>query len=291
MKKHANKKILLATLLLATILIANTNSVKAQDLIVTNQNDSINCEIIKQKDGVYHIKLLWDNQTMSGTIPKDSIMYIKKNTYVSYRDNTLRPWYPMVSVSAYIGGGHKYGPHRVGITEDFVPIKGSSSDRNAFYTGADLSLFSHDNFGYGLTYNYRNLLNGDLRQNYVGPMIIFRIWDNNKKNYWFANLSLGYGRISHKNAEIKVGVHKGDIREASLVAKSLAGDIAIGYDLKLSRHISTRIKLSTTIGYPKFTKILNYSSVNAGSTYETPDVSGYGHNMNSVNLSVGMSFY
>lgn len=132
------------------------------------------------------------------------------------------------------------------------------------------------------------MLDGDVIQNYIGPMIAFRFWDEERKNQWIIQFSAGYGRMVFKNAMIKIGTK--DPEPIRLFANTVAGDVALGYKMKLTRHLSTQFKLSLTMAYPKFVKIFDYASLNPGGANPAPDISGYCQNMNSLNLSVGIGF-
>lgn len=288
MKKHTTN-FLLSLLVFTGMSLSYISSVKAQDLLVTIRRDSLNCKIGKLADDFYPIEFKWDDEPMSGLIHKDSVLYYKKNMFRSIDDARLRPWYPTVSLDIHVGGGRQFGPLRVGLTEDFKPQKGSSSDRNLFYAGADLTVYSTANTGYGLKYHFRSMMGGDIQQNYIGPMISFRFWDDERKNHWMMHFSVGYGRMVHNNAMIKIGTKEPE--PIHLTANSLAGDIAMGYNLKLSPHFSTQFKLSLTIAYPDYVKIDDYARINPGGANPAPDISGYCQNMNSLNLSVGFGFY
>lgn len=76
-----------------------------------------------------------------------------------------------------------------------------------------------------------------------------------------------------------------------MVLISVAGDIAVGYNWKLSPNISSLFKLSLTTGYPNFVRIFDDTRINPTGANPLPDISGYCQNMNSVNFSVGFEFY
>lgn len=288
MKKYTNNFLLLL-LVFTGIVLPCTSSVQAQDLLVTIHRDSMNCKVGKLAGDFYPIEFKLDDELMEGTVHKDSVLYIRKNLFRSMDDYRLRPWYPRVSFGFNIGGGRQFGQLRVGLTDNFEPKKGSSSNRNAFYAGIDLAVFLNARVGYGLKYHYRTMLGGDILQHYVGPVIAFRFWDNEKKNHWFTHFSIGYGRMAHNNAMVKIGTK--DPEPINLTANTVVGDIAAGYNLKLSRHVSTQFKLSLTMAYPDFVRISDYTKVNPGGASPAPDISGYCQNMNSVNFSVGVGFH
>lgn len=226
---------------------------------------------------------------MTGIIHKDSVLYFRKNTFRGMDDYRLRPWYPIVSLGINVGEGRQFGQLRVGLTEDFNPKEGRSSDRNIFYAGVDLTVYLTKLTGYGLKYHYRSMLDGDIRQHYIGPMIAFRFWDDERKNHWFVHCSVGYGRMAHNNAMVKIGTK--DPEPVSLTANTVAGDIAVGYSLKLSRNVSSQFKLSLTMAYPNYVRIFDYTRVNPGGANPAPDISGYCQNMNSVNSSAGIEVH
>ncbi|MGI6047764.1 MAG: hypothetical protein ACOYEG_07115 [Petrimonas sp.] len=265
------------------------SSLKAQDFLVTIQRDTLNCKIGKMEGDFYTIEFKWDDELMQGTIHKDSILYFKRNMFRSINDNRLRPWYPLVHFSLNVGGGQQFGPLRVGLTENNTPKKGTASDRGAFYVGADLAAYLSALTGYGLKYHYRHMLGGDIQQNYVGPMISLRFWDDQRKNHWVIQGSVGYGRMVHNNAMIKIGTRQPE--PIKLTANTVAGDVGVGYNLKLSRKFSALVKLSATVAYPKFVRIFDYTRINPTGADPTPDISGYCHNMNSVNLTVGLAVH
>lgn len=288
MKKHTNN-FLLPILVFTGMILSCVSSVKAQDLLVTIQRDTLNCKMGKLAGDFYPIEFQWDDKLMTSTIHRDSVLFYRKNMFRSISDNRLRPWYPIVSLGIHVGGGRQFGQLRVGLTEDFNPKEADSSDRGLFYAGTDLVVYLSALTGYGLKYHYRSMLGGDIRQNYIGPMISFRFWDNKRKNHWVMHGSVGYGRMVRHNAMIKIGTK--DPEPITLTANSLAGDIGVGYNLKLSRNISSQFKLSLTIAYPDHVRIFDYSRINPGGATPAPDISGYCQNMNSVNLSVGFEFH
>ncbi len=287
--RNYTKNIFLFSLVIFNGIALTCFSVKAQDFLVTTQRDSLNCKIGTIEGDFYPIEFKWDDELMKGMIHKDSILYYKKNMFRSMDDYRLRPWYPIATLSLSFGFAHQFGPLRVGLTESFTPEKGSSSDRNEFYAGADAAIYLSALTGYGLKYHFRSMLGGDIQQNYVGPMISLRFWDNNRKNHWIVHGSVGYGRMIHTNAMIKIGTREPE--PIKLTANMLAGDIGVGYSLKLSRNFSSHVKLSTTIGYSDYVRIFDYARLNPGGGDPAPDISGYCHNMNSVNLTLGITVH
>jgi hypothetical protein len=88
---------------------------------------------------------------------------------------------------------------------------------------------------------------------------------------------------------IKMGTREPE--PIKLTANTVAGDVGVGYNLKLARNLAAHFKLSVTIAYPKFVRIFDYTRINPTGADPAPDISGYCHNMNSVNLTVGVTVH
>lgn len=288
MKEYAGSVFLFSFLFLTGVLFIFPHTIQAQDLLITIRRDSLNCKMGKLSNDFYPIEFKWDDTLMNGKIHKDSVLYFRKNVFRSMDDYRLRPWYPIVAFGINIGYGHQFGPLRVGLTEDFKPKQGKFSDRDVFYSGADLVFYLSKMTGYGLKFHYRNMLSGDISQYYVGPMISLRFWDTKRKNHWLLQGSVGYGRMEHNNAMIKIGTK--DPEAIKLTANALAGDIDMGYNVRVTRHFSTEFKLSVSMAYPNFVRIYDYTRINPGGADPAPDISGYCQNMNSINLIIGLKF-
>ena len=301
MKIYTNKRFLFPFFTFLLVFFVRPFICHGQDFLVTTRLDTLNCKIGKLADDHYLIKFIDNEHIITGKIHKDSVLYYRKNLFRSMDDFRLRTWYPQISYGIDLGVAHQYGPLRTGIEKEerklnpdlpyeYHPVKGKFFDRNAFYVGADMVFYFSPMVGYGIKYNYRSLLDGDLRYSYLAPMMVLRFWDKKRKNHIFTNLSIGYGRMTHKYALIKLD-YISDPYPVDLLARTLAGDVAIGYDLKLSQHVSARFKLSTIIGFPDNVRIGNYPKRSTGGQNPAPDISGYCDNMNSINLSIGFGFH
>jgi hypothetical protein len=73
-------------------------------------------------------------------------------------------------------------------------------------------------------------------------------------------------------------------------AKSLAGDVAVAYHIKCSKHVNLRLKASCQIGYPGFVKIVNITQFVKASD-EPLDIGNYCNNMNTIQVTAGFIFH
>jgi len=267
----------------------------SQHLIITSDFDTLNCKIGKLTDNHYPIRFMSDGEEMTGLIHQDDVIYMEKNVFRNLKDNRFRPWYPVVDVG--IDGGIT---HHVGLFQIFDDLteKNNFGARTGFVLGADVTYFVSKRIGYGLKYNYRSLLGGDIFYQYCGPMMVFRFWENNKMNtfryrnvnktnHFFLSFSGGIGWMIQKNAPIQLEFVRPRIE---MHAKALSGELAAGYNLRFSHKVSTRIKASYNIGYPNFIKVMDIEKL-VGPSEPTIDIGDYCNNMNTLSLSIGFTFH
>jgi len=279
-------KIKMKTIFLTILIIFfSLFSVKAQDFLVTTDRDSLNCELGKLKNDHYPITYIMGDQIISGLIHKDSILFYKKDFFRGMDNNRLRPWYPLVELGFDAGVAYQFGKFR--IEDEYLTNKNHFGAQMGYYLGADLTYYASKQTGFGLKYNFRSLLDGDIHYNYLGPMIAFRLLERKQSNYLFFILSGGVGWMNQKNAPIQYLLYRPRI---DMYSRSISGDVAVGYNFKLAKYISLRLKVSCIIGYPNFIKIEDYPGyIDIDTT--VIDLGDYCRTMNTFNLTAGFSFH
>jgi len=205
---------------------------------------------------------------------------------LSLEDNRLRPWYPLVDVDFDVGSVYQFGKFRI---DDDLTDKSNIAARTGFYLGTDMTFYISKRIGYGLKYNYRSLLDGDIRYQYLGPMVSVRFLERKQSNHLFFNFSCGAAWMEQKNAPMQLNHWRPRIE---MRASSFSGAIAIGYSFKLAKHVSVCVKTSCNIAYPNYLKIRDVEKYELPSDlpYVPLDIDGYCHNMNTINLTAGFSF-
>lgn len=271
-------------LLISVIALFCSFSTNAQDLLITVKRDTLNCRMGTMKNDQYPITFVIDKEEINALIHKDSVFFFKKNVFRGLEDNRLRPWYPLAEIAFDAGVAYQSGKFRM---DDDLTDKSDFGARTGFYLGTDLTYYVSKRVGYGLKYNYRSLLGGDVQYQYVGPIMVFRFPERNKTHHWFFNFSAGMGWMVQKNAPIQLY----EIRpRIEMHAHSLSGDIAVGYGFRLSKRVSVQVKASYNIGYPGFVRIEDLSSYAKPSDVPLA-IEGYCHNMNTFNFTAGFSFH
>jgi hypothetical protein len=271
-------------LLLLLGIFGGTATVEAQDFLVTINRDTLNCKLGKLKNSEYPIAFYLGEEYYEGMIHQDSILVFRKNMFRSMQSNRLRPWYPFVELQFDGGMMHQFGPFRY---DDDLTDRSEFGARTGLITGACLTYYVNELVGYGLKYGYRQQLGGDIKSHYISAALNFRFWGESRKNHVFLSFAGGIGLMRQKNAPIQLDLLRPRIE---MSARTFVGDIGVGYKMKLTRNISAHAKLSTMIGYPGFVRITDINKLTLASD-KPLEIGHYCHNMNSVNLTVGISFH
>jgi len=282
------KAVLLITVLLSSVCIA-----QAQDLIVTKSLDTINCKLGKLKGDFYPITFIYYDTMMYGTIHKDSILVFRKSLFRGLSDNTLRPWYSYLDFDIDVGAVYQTGKfrmeHDLFIDKDGNDIhKSEFNTRRGYFAGAELNYFVSKRIGYGLKYNYRWLLDGNLTYQYVGPALIFRFLERKRVNYATLNFSAGYAWMIQKDAPLTQILRRLRIE---MHAQTLAGHVGVGYTHRFSKRLSGNVKLSYFIAYPNFLTIKDIRKINPTGSEKPLETGDYCNNMNTINLTFGITVH
>ncbi|MDR2472325.1 MAG: hypothetical protein LBD53_02010 [Tannerella sp.] len=293
------------TCLFLLIVLSGASHLSAQDFLVTKSRDTLNCTLGKLNNGVYPITFMFNDTLMSGTISQDSVMFVRKNFFRSLHDNRLRPWYPYIDVDIDIGTAHHIGVFQY--DDEYSVGKSKTKARTGVYAGAELTYWISKRVGYGLKYNIRHYdfgkcedaLNpnkpvtrhGTLTEQFVGPMILFRFFESNRKNNVYFSFAPGFTWLALKDVPITIADYGTSTRRFSeLHANTVGGSVALGYNYRLSRHVSAHLKMSYMIGYPRFVRIFSIENYTIDKT-NLPNLAKYGNNINSLNLALGITFH
>jgi len=286
--------------LLAVTLFIIISNLQAQDLIVTNSGDSINCKITKiTKDYVYFT--FKHNAEIRNTLLPTNQITAQQKDYFSVSELpanfTHKDIFPHFRVA--IDGGWQYRTAKIADEveaewrEHYKKMKsGFHYDIQAAYfffesQGVEL-MFSRQLFGHSLGEGYLtdaegNFVGfGELKEknafNYVGANYLFRLFDSKKKNYWLFSAGLGYMGYNDR-------LFFNNIEKTKMTANTLGFNLEIGYDIGLSKNFGIGFKLSLMGG-----TFRNYKLTTDGiTTNETmPDKTAEG--LGTVKLSMGLRF-
>jgi len=275
-------------------------NIQAQDLIVTNSGDSINCKITKTTKEHIYFTFKHETEIMNTLLPVNQISTQQKN-YFSVSElpanYTFKDIFPRFRVA--IDAGWQYRTAKLADGMDaalqghYKKMKsGFHYDLQAAYFFVESmgieAIFSQqffgNNAGYGsLTNNEGNLIgSGEFSEkmsfNYVGANYLFRLFDSKKKNNWL--FSAGFGYMGYNDR-----LFFDNVERLKITAGTLGSYMAIGYDIGISENFGIGFKLSLLGG-----TFSNYKQTRNGiTTNETmPEKTFEG--LGTAKLSVGLRF-
>jgi len=285
-------------ILILLILIFISNSIFSQDLIVTNDGDSINCKITKVKTDNIYFTFKHKDEIRSTLLPVSSI----KTHQFDYFQTSEVPKDKVVGYENYqhfriaINGGYSYQTAKVAesVPSDF---KGYIRElKSGYHFGGDLTYYFTEPLGFGFKYylfkssnSLDNIyledtdgnrtygrMSDDLTISFIGPTFSTRLLSHDKKNAFLMNLSLGY--MGYSNDKVIIDKYK-------MTGSTMGLSYDIGYDIGLSENISLGFQISFLTG-----TLFEYDW-NDGTNTETIKLEkGEYESLNRIDFSVGLRF-
>ena len=280
------------------LLVFISNSIYSQDLIVTNEGDSINCKITKVKaDNIYFI-FKYKDEIRSTLLPMTGV----KIHQFDYYQNSEVPEGKVLGYENYqhfrlaVNGGYSYLTAKVG---ESVP--GDFKDyikelKSGYHLGGDLTYFFTEPLGFGIKYYlfkssnsldniYREDSDGnrtygkmsdDLTISFIGPTFSTRLLNHNKNKAFIMNVSLGY--MGYSNDKIIIDKYK-------MTGSTVGLSFDIGYDFALSENLSLGFHISSLTG-----TLFEYVWNDGGRTETIKLEKGEYESLNRIDFSVGLRF-
>jgi len=234
----------------------------SQDLIVTTDNDSVNCKISKIDDTYIYFSFKKDNDIRSTLIPK-----VKVNThlynYYSYSEipevkYVIPKNYPVFRLS--FGGGFSYRTAEISsdISNEFIDYMKKLKLGYNFYMdvagyfnraiglGASCKWFKSSNSivdGIYIIDTAGNLRSGTMSDNinilFVGPMFSVRFLNKAKRHALHLNASIGF--MGYWDDAILV-------EPFQIHAKTAGLSLEVGYDIRITDNLLVGFQFSSILG-------------------------------------------
>ncbi len=285
-------------LLIVAVLIFVSNSIFSQDLIVTNDGDSINCKITKVKTDNIYFTFKHKDEIRSTLL---SVSNIKTHQFDYYQTSEV-PKDKVVGYENYqhfriaINGGYSYQTAKVAesVPSDFKDY--ISELKSGYHFGGELTYYFTEPLGFGLKYylfkssnSLDNIyledtdgnrtygkMSDDLTISFIGPSFSTRLLSHDKKNAFLMNLSLGY--MGYSNDKVIIDKYK-------MTGSTMGLSFDIGYDIGLSENLSLGFQISYLTG-----TLFEYDW-NDGIKTETIKLEkGEYESLNRIDFSVGLRF-
>jgi len=235
--------------------------VYSQDLIVTQNNDSLNCKITKTAPDYIYFTFMYNSEIKTSLLPMTDVKIFKKKYY--NKTELSQSYIAYLEYSKFrlaFSGGYSYllGKTPEGIDNTYRDYL--KKFRSGFNLGLDLGYYFNKQYGIGLKYSYFNTkasapnipfiddqgnlvrmsISENRSDNYIGPAFLMRFSDKTNENAFIAGISFGYFAYNNK---LKIG-------GVPLKAKgsTLGMVVDVGYDFGLSDSFSLGFMLSFKLG-------------------------------------------
>ena len=284
-------------ILLLFVIVAN--SIYSQDLIVTNDGDSINCKITKVKTDNIYFTFKHKNEVRSTLLPVSSVKEhlfdfyqlseVPKDKVIGYEN------YPHLRIA--VSGGYSYMTAKVAETvpSDFKNYV--KELKSGYHLGGDITYYFSEIFGAGGKYFVfkssnsmdniyaENLVTGeitygnmsdDLTTSFIGPMFSSRFLNHNKKNAFLMNASLGY--LGYSNDKIFIDKYK-------ITGGTMGMSLDLGYDIEFSEKLSLGFQLSFVSG-----TLFEYNVNDGVKTEKIKLNTGEYESLSRIDFSIGLRF-
>ncbi len=271
----------------------------SQDLIITNTGDSLNCKIIKHKEG--HIHILIDNygKTIEKSLPLSSVSEVKQNYYnsslISSKYSPLEN--KILHRRLAVQGGWSY--RLFSFPENFDPSMDEyfKKLKPGFHLSSDFQYFFGKYGALSLKCSaFRNKSEMDnvhiqyadgseeygsikeaINIYFLGGGMLIRFNKNNRKNMFFSSFEVGYWRYKNKANIIN--------QDLDLTSGNIGFNATMGYDFKISQNMLLGLQFSFLIGG------MNEVDVTSGSSNYTINLRPEAYeNISRIDLSIGLRF-
>ena len=286
-------------IIIVSFVICAGLELKAQDLIVTDSGDSLDCQITKVDGNNIYIIFMEDGNEQKAVMPRSMIRYYA----VDYKDvweyDEAVPKkeikYPRLRVS--VGGGiaNLIGANPENIQESLIPYVEELKSGNHF--AADICFYVKETVGIGVKYSYfatKNSLNsiyvidsngiaayGRLEDNiviqYIGPAVALRKTMPRGSAHVVSNLSLG----------LLMYINHATVIDTYLISgKAFAFSGDVGLDFEIGGGVYFGISFGLTLGIIK-SLVIEHNGV-----VETVDLTGLEYsNASRFDLGLGLRYF
>ena len=244
------------------VLLAFTGGIcNAQDLIVTDEGDSINCRITKKRSENIYFTFRHNSEIRNTLLP---VSRVKSHAFNFFPDTEV-PLEKVIATKDYrrfrfdINSGYSYQPVRLSksIPDDFRNYYNQL--KSGHHIDGGMIFYFNEIYGIGAKYylykssnSLENIyiediegtrtygrMSDDMVVTFIGPSFSTRFMSRNKKNAFITNFSIGY--MDYTNDKVI-------IRKYRMTGNTLGLAMDTGYDIGISKNLALGLKVSLTSG-------------------------------------------
>ncbi|MFB6318315.1 hypothetical protein [Saccharicrinis sp. FJH54] len=286
------------SVLLYIFLVVSSFSLFSQDLIVTTDGDSLNCEITKVRPDFIYFTFNMKGENKKTLIARKEVADVKYNFHpvekTSESGYANKGSYDPLRIAIF--GGYSYQTAKIAdnVPTDFLPyMKKLKSGSNI---GGDITYFISESVGFGFrlsqfkTSNSADIyvtgpdgsrtygeMSDNIRINYWGPTLTSRTYNRLQNNAFYSTLSLGY--ISYLDDYIMIDNY-------SIKGHTIGYLLEIGYDIDLSNNVALGFQLSFYAG-----NLFNINISDGNTITEVQFEAGEYESVSRIDFTVGIRFH
>lgn len=270
----------------------------AQDLLVTDTGDTLNCKITKVKPDYIYFSIMQDNDVLNTLLPANRVVLYQKD-YFSKREVPVHKLigfedFPHFRLAA--NAGYSYRINKIGdnVPDDFKDYVNKL--KSGYHFGGEASYFFTPPLGMGFRYYsfrtsnsmdgvyfededgnaYYGTLSDEIAVSFIGPSFSTRIIDYTNHNSFIMSLAIGYmGYVNHMEL----------IEPMKMTGNTLGMALDISYDLGLSESLALGFRLSLITG-----NLFKYDLHHGGNTTTIELEEGEYEGLSRIDFSVGLRF-
>lgn len=289
--------------LLLFVFVLFSSIASAQDLIVTNKNDSIKCKIERDDfEFVYYAIKLADS-SISTKIKLTEVRNIRYNYFANKSVNTPEPiirtlvYYPIRTYRAYVNAGVSYVTAKTLSTDDKVLDKHLDELKLGYHYELGLNYYGDKKIGFGIKHSHFESENKINEYLYVDTVLGDKVGERSNRirtNYYALSFE---SRTSffNNNMELLLGVAAGYVHyrnDAMLLSpmKITGGTIGIQYEFGVDYRITRKIAVGIDIHLLQATMRKYTYEINGTSITRKLDSDKY-ENISRIDVSGGLRYY
>ena len=224
-------------ILTIVLIVLSISTVFAQDLIVTTQNDSLNCRIMKIEREFIYFFYHRSGEAVGATISRNETVAYQLNYFA---EPELSDWQiaehfspPVVRWRIALRGGYsRWLSFNENIPEDMTMY--INNLKNGFCIGTDVNYFFNSFVGIGIKYTCCNHRSQDYYKNmkdnctghFIAPDFMIRIWDCKHKDAIIWDVAAGYLSLYDKEYD------------ATKRAGTIGVSLGLGYERALNKNVA-----------------------------------------------------
>jgi hypothetical protein len=272
-------------------------SMRAQDLIVTNEGDSLNCKITKIKTDYLYFTFKYKDEIRSTLLPLGQVKFHQYNYYqlseVLADEVVGNDLYPHIRAAINVGWSYRVAKLAENIPSDFEEYM--SDLKSGYHYGFDVSYYFTEQLGLGFKYfNYKSKneidniyvtppsgptqygkMSDDISISFMGPIFSTRLLNADKKNSYLLNLGIGY--MGYQDQAVLIS-------DYTINGNTVGFCWDIGYDIGLSENLALGFQFSYMIG------MLRQYELFDGVTTETVILEDNFESLSRIDISIGLRF-